>query len=141
MGILKNFDAGSVKKDKVVTSSCPWTTISPGLAYCGFCKNAGCRAHNSNVVMNRGKGLHVVNDDIAGGVLRCPACRSPIELAYLALFACKATVTVMRHAEEKAQFEAKGDEIVKIAAAGGTQMEEALVTVDAKVAGDGCVVM
>ena len=135
MGVLKNFDCSTHKKDYVGTSGGDWTIIHPGLSYCGTCKQRDCAACHQNVVMFRGgSGTFVVNDDISTGEsLRCPMCRSAVPLAYVALFRCRAAVTVLRHEEESTELVAKGDEIIKINSEGQNQINtEALVTIKVK---------
>ena len=137
MGVLKDFDCSKVKRDQAVEGDSEFTLIRPGMSYCGFCPNRQCRVGNTNVVLNRGPGNHLVNDDIVSGVIRCPACHSPFELQYIALFQCSATVTAHLAQEEKSTFKAEGNEIVKLGArAGAPVFQNGLLTVDVKIARD-----
>ena len=119
MGVLKDFDCKTVKKSQVVEGKHKWALINSGLSYCGFCKNNRCEAFNHNVVCNRGHGDHLVNDDLMTGAVRCPACNTQFQLEYVALFNCKATATLHTQQEEVTEYEAKGDEIVKLGTRAG----------------------
>jgi uncharacterized protein (UPF0212 family) len=142
MGVLKDFDCSKVDKEQAVDGGdCDYNIIKPGMSYCGFCTKNVCRAFRKNIVVNRGKGNHLVNDDVMSGVLKCPACATPFELKYVALYQCKATMTVHLQQEETTAFVAEKNEIVKLGSkVGANVFEGGLLTIDVKVDKE-CVVM
>ena len=141
MGVLKDFDCSKVAKEQATLGEGDYNIIKPGMSYCGFCTKHDCRAFRKNVVVNRGKGNHLVNDDIISGLLKCPACATAFELSYVALYQCKATVTVHLQQEEKSEFVAEKSEIVKLGSkVGANVFEGGLLTIDVKTSTD-CVVM
>lgn len=134
MGILKDFDCSTIQKDQAVDGVHKYNIIEPGLSYCGCCRNKSCEAFRKLVVCNRGAGTHVVNDDLVSGIVKCPLCQSAVEMDYVALYRCSATVTVLSQNEETMVLRARGSEIVKLGKrVGGPVFESALLTVDAKV--------
>ena len=117
MGVLKGFDASSVKREKAVVGNDRHNIVRPGLNYMGVCRNTSCQAVGKAVVCHRGAGTFLVNDDVMSQVNVCPLCRKHFELETLVLNQCRATATVLRHNEERAQYEARGsDELLLIAA-------------------------
>ena len=107
MGLLKDFDCNTVKHDKAVEGREKHRIIEPGLSYYGVCKNKACEAHDKTVVCNRGFGCHLVNDDIASGVVVCPCCRQPFTMQHVSLFECKATVTVPQSIRKRCHLRAE----------------------------------
>lgn len=114
MGVLKSFDCSVVDRAQAMTGTDSYNVIKPGMSYGAFCKSAGCRAQNHLVVVNRGPGSHLINDDIMSGALKCPVCSKEVELAHVMLYQCTATVTVHKQQEERSTFTAKNSEIVKV---------------------------
>jgi hypothetical protein len=141
MGVLKDFDCSKVSKDQAIEGKDDFCTIQRGLSYCGHCPNSKCRAFRKLVVLNRGPGHHLVNDDIVSGIVRCPACQSPFEMKFLGLYQCKAVVTVHLREEQKTTFEAKGSEIVKLGCRneGSAMFENGLLSVEAKLDSGCCI--
>lgn len=131
MGVLKDFDCKAVKKDRAVEGNHPWSLIQPGLAYCGLCRTNNCPAFKHVVVANRGRGDHLVNDDIISGAVRCPSCATPFQLEFIALYQCKAVVTLHAQVEETASYEASGDDLIKLGtrAGQGPVFEGALLSI------------
>lgn len=133
MGVLKDFDCSKVNRDTTVEGTTAWRIIRPGLAYCGYCRNRTCPAGNQNVVCNRGPGIHVVNDDLVSGVVKCPSCSSPVEMEYISIFQCTAVVTILSQEEQRTELKATGEEIVKIGRRAGLPMfDNSLMTIEAK---------
>jgi hypothetical protein len=97
MGVLKDFDASSVRREKAVVGNDRHNLVRPGLNYMGICRNPSCTANGKSVVHCRGAGT--------------------FELETLVLHRCKAKATILRHVEESAEYTAAGaDELLMIAA-------------------------
>jgi hypothetical protein len=117
MGVLKDFDASSVRREKAVVGNDRHNLVRAGLNYMGVCRNPSCVANGKSVVHCRGAGTFIVNDDLMSQIAACPMCRSPFELETLVLHRCKAKATILRHVEESAEYTAAGaDELLMIAA-------------------------
>lgn len=141
--MLKSFDCSVVERTKAVAGTNDHCLIQPGMSYSGVCRQPGCSVRNQLVVCNRGGGHHLVNDDIITERLKCPLCRKSFDLQHIMLFACDATVVVHSTPEERTQFSAKGDDVVKIGVPVGTRLSENggyLLSVDCKTS-SGCAVM
>jgi hypothetical protein len=135
MGVLKNFDTSTVRRELATTGDTDYNVVTPGLSYCGYCAHPHCRARTHLVVVNRGIGDHLVNDDIMSEVIKCPVCAKAVALEHISLYQCKATVTIHSHAEETSNFEATGSEIVKLGVQKEVvqqQLAEALMSVKCK---------
>ena len=113
MGVLKDFDFSTVRKEEALPDGQPHNTIRPGLAYMGTCKHRTCAVFNKHVVNNRGFCTALINEDVISGTIQCPICRGPFELETAAIFQCDATITVHSHNEETTKLTANGGEIVK----------------------------
>eukprot|EP01060_Flectonema_neradi_P029326 TRINITY_DN4027_c0_g1_i4.p1 TRINITY_DN4027_c0_g1~~TRINITY_DN4027_c0_g1_i4.p1 ORF type:complete len:143 (+),score=13.49 TRINITY_DN4027_c0_g1_i4:127-555(+) len=139
MGVLKDFDCTTVNHSQTVQSSNPNCVIRPGLSYSGFCKNKECASADKSVVMNRGIGSFLVNEDIMGDLIKCPGCGKAFDMTSVNLYRCKAVVTVLDHNEDVEKYHPKGEAIVKIGSKKGTNLSaSALLQVETSLDGQKC---
>eukprot|EP01063_Lacrimia_lanifica_P000865 TRINITY_DN10421_c1_g2_i1.p1 TRINITY_DN10421_c1_g2~~TRINITY_DN10421_c1_g2_i1.p1 ORF type:complete len:145 (+),score=54.33 TRINITY_DN10421_c1_g2_i1:164-598(+) len=144
MGVLKDFDCSTVKNTTTVQSGNVHATVSSGVAYTGRCNNKSCAAYKQTVVCNRGLGSFTVNDDIAMGLVKCPACGACFDMHHVCLYRCKARVTVLDHQEEVTEYAPTGDEVVQIGSKTPGQLTlnpKALLQIDTLKPKEKCVLM
>lgn len=115
MGLLKGVDCTKLQRSTALEAETDYNVIRVGVSYSGFCNTSGCRAFRKSIVCNRGLGDHIVNDDMAMGIVTCPVCRARVELRAINIFDSNASISVQHDEGETVQFvTAKGDEIISI---------------------------
>uniref|UniRef100_A0A7S1J3Y5 Uncharacterized protein n=1 Tax=Eutreptiella gymnastica TaxID=73025 RepID=A0A7S1J3Y5_9EUGL len=114
----KGLNLNSVSRTEAIEGDTDYMIVEPGLNYLGFCKGEKCVASNKSVVCRRGHGSHMVNEDVTHDKVLCPKCHLPFEVAEIALYRCKAKVTIHDHQSTTDAYECKGKEVVKLGARG-----------------------